>query len=773
MQRAYPNLSVPPEKRLQAMQDAAALRKEARTPKSINPPTWEMAGPSNIPGRITDLAVDADDFNNVYAASAAGGIFKYNGLDADWIQIFDEAGIQSMGAVAMNPQDPNILYAGTGEANNGGDNYEGTGIYKSINGGTTWEYKGLPNSHYIARIAIDPLAPDTVFVAVMGTMYGTNPERGVYRSYDGGDTWEQALFVSDSTGCTDVLYRPSGIVYACMMERLRQPTYRRYGGVSCGVWYSEDYGESWERLTSSHGLPDPSPTMGRIGITGSNPVYILYNDIYGVYYGVYSGTYPEFTRVDPYDDLSDLNGAWNGGWYFGNIRAAESNPSIVYALGLDLFASSDYGDSWSLVSSGHVDKHAMYISPTDPGRYYLGNDGGVIYTGSGHDPYTQVGYMANTQFYTVEIDYSNPHRLYGGTQDNGTVRTVIPDDPYAWDFITCGDGGYVIVDHANHNTVYALCQYGFLNKSYDGGSTWTWGLHDGMDYYSDRHNWITPVVMDPYNHGILYYGSQYLYRTTDGADYWEKISDDLTNGPYPQLPSFGTISTIEVARANTDVIYVGTDDGNVWLTDNAGDTWYARWAGLPSRWVTRICTDPNDAAIAYVTLSGHKLGLKDAHVYRTDDYAVTWTSIEGNLPDAPVNDVIVDPHASNILYVASDVGVFMTEDLGTTWVMLDDGIPIVPITDIDFHPPSRLLVAGSHGRSLYRANIDCPGTGDADSDGINDDCDNCPGVSNADQADADHDWIGDACDDCTDSDNDGYGNPGFAVNTCPDDNCPD
>jgi hypothetical protein len=279
-------------------------------------------------------------------------------------------------------------------------------------------------------------------------------------------------------------------------------------------------------------------------------------------------------------------------------------------------------------------------------------------------------------------------------------------------------------------------------------------------------------VMNPVDHNTLYYGSNYLYRTTNRATSWQKISDDLTDGYHPGNLGLGTISTIDVSPANTDVIWVGTDDGNVQVSTNGGADWYLRKATLPDRWVTRVTADLTNEAVAYVTLSGYQQGVSDAHIYRTTDYGQTWSDIQGNLPDAPVNDVLVDFHNSDILYAGTDVGVYQTTDLGATWTPLDEGMPIVPVLDLDFHKTSRTMIAGTHGRSMYRASVDCPDSVDSDGDGIKDLCDNCPGVGNPDQSDHDNDQLGDACDDCTDTDGDGFGNPGFPANTCPDDNCP-
>ncbi len=775
MQRAWPQGTISAEKPREAINAAKSMRAVAAADKNTKQVTWTQAGPTNIPGRITDLAIHPSDPNTIYAGSAAGGVFKSTDLGLTWSAIFDQEGTPSVGALAIHPVNPNILYVGTGEANAASDTYEGTGIYKSTDGGATWEYKGLPESYHIGRVVIDPLRPESVYVAVAGKHFGgINNERGLYRSQNGGDTWERLLYVSDSTSCVDFAMHPStGTMFAAMWEKVRfQGDHTRLAGPTSALYRSIDFGATWQRLGSSQGLPGIPEILCRIGVTvdpESNTVYASFVDYpnYGLR-GVFKSTNlgQSWTRTND-GSMSSVFSTF--GWYFGQIRVAPGNPNICFVLGVPLYRTTDGGNNWYQIGNeAHVDHHALYILPANHNIVYNGNDGGVTYSTNMASNLATLANMPNTQFYAIALDYNNPDRLYGGTQDNGSLRTYYgsPDD---WDRFLGGDGFYCLVDYTNPDIIYAEYQWGNLYRIEYG--SFVWGLN-GMDYESERHNWCTPVVMDPNNPNILYYGSNKLYKTTDGAYNWYLISNDLTGGPYPNYSSFGTITTMAVSKTNGNVIYVGTDDAYVWVTTNGGGNWTRIDDELPERWVTRVAVDPTDAATAYVTLSGYRWNEYTPHIFKTTNYGTDWIDIQGNLPDVPVNDIKIDAFNSNTLYIATDVGVFITVDAGTTWEPLGTGMPITAVHDLAYHPPTRTLAAGTHGRSIYKTTVECSDPNDADSDGIGDACDNCPGIANPGQEDADSDLLGDACDNCTDTDNDGFGNPGFAANTCPEDNCP-
>ena len=596
------------------------------------------------------------------------------------------------------------IYVGTGEANAGGGSlaYDGVGVYKSTDEGNNWEWKGLADVGSIGKIVVNPTDANEVYVAAMGHLFENNTDRGVYRSQDGGNNWEQVLFVSDSTGAIDLAIDPSNpnVLYAAMWERTRRPNKRQYGGATSGIYKSIDGGDTWNELTND--LPSLPADKGRIGLaiasSDSNILMAIYAERDGALQGIYKSTNAgaNWNQVDDIGSVPFM-------WWFGKIFIDPQTPEIVFAPGLNLFRSRNGGLSFANVSGDmHVDQHAVFIHPLNSSFVVAGNDGGVYISTSGGSGWRKKNTLPITQFYTCEIDYLNPTNLYGGTQDNGTNRTLSGslDD---WQRIFGGDGFRVLVDPTNNQLLYAESQRGVFGRSIDGGLSFIFGTN-GINN-TDRNNWNTPVAMDFNNPSTLYFGTQRIYKSTNRAANWTAISPDLSNGNQSINLTFGTVTSIDVSTLDGNIVYAGTDDGNVWNTLDGGASWTKRSANLPNRWVTDVVTDPINSAVAYVVYSGYRFGENIGHIYKTVDNGNSWTDISGNLPDIPLNALIINPANTDQLFVASDIGVFETVDSGIDWTLFSNELPNVPVTDLDFHVPTNKLVAATYGRGMYQYEV--------------------------------------------------------------------
>jgi photosystem II stability/assembly factor-like uncharacterized protein len=699
LSRAYPYNDIPFTAYKRAMNHAQAIQQQTQS-RAIG--IWTIAGPANVGGRVTTIAADPTNHNIIYAGAAAGGVFKSIDGGVHWTPISDAVPSFSVGDIAIDPNDHNRIYLGTGESNASGDSYPGTGVYRSTDAGATWESIGLPNSHHIGKIAIDPTNSNRIFVAAVGTLFGTNPDRGVYRTTDGGTTWDRVLYVSDSTGAIDVAIKPNNpnIIFASTWERIRKPTYRNVGGLTSGIWKSTNGGDTWVRL--SNGLPIPSLTTGRIGIaiTPSAPdtIYASFSDnpgnLIGFWRSTNGGTSWTSRLISP-----DPSGFSGYGWYFGKIWVNPTNANTVYFGDVEMYKSTDGAANWSdIIGIMHVDQHGWWQDPSNPNFTVCGNDGGVFTSSNGGGSWIKCYNLPISQFYAITIDHLNPQRLYGGTQDNSTPRTL-DGNINSWDVLFYGDGFYAAVDNTNSNVIYAEAQYGYLGKSTDLGNSFNI-VTNGIDG-SERVNWCAPVVMSPQNHQVLFYGAQKLYRTTNGGSLWSTISPDLTGGNGGGNLIYGTITTISQSPLNANVIWVGTDDSRVWRTTNGGGNWSMVSDSLPDRWCTRVTADVFDTAAAYVAFTGYRIDEPLPHIFKTTDYGATWSDISGNLIDIPVNDILPDPDRRGRLFIGTDFGMYYTEDGGTNWQILGDNHPGLPVFDIDLHEGTRKLVSGTHGRSMY------------------------------------------------------------------------
>jgi photosystem II stability/assembly factor-like uncharacterized protein len=697
LQRVYPHDDINPALYENARQNfrQSLLRKTAA---STVP--WVSIGPTNIGGRMTAIALDPTNSNIIYTGAAGGGVWKSVDGGASWKNIFSES--SSIGSIVLSPGDPRIVYVGTGEANPGGVAiYPGNGVWRSTDGGETWTNLGLANSGQIGKLAIHPAMPNRVFAAVLGRYRSRTQDRGVYRSLDSGLTWSRILFLTDTTGACDLVIDPSNPdrILAAMWDRYRPLTYSILTGTNTSLWNSSDGGDHWTKVTS--GFPNNDANLGRVSLafapSQAGLVYALASNglsVYGIYKSTDSGTnWTQVSSGNPFGSESQV-------WYNNVIAVHPTNPLILFAGMTVMYESTDGGLTWNddLIDM-HVDQHAIEFDHTTPNRIVVGNDGGVFFSTNTGASWVKSYHLPVTQFYAGTIDYSNPERYFGGTQDNGTPRTLTGSDS-DWVDIYGGDGFYVLVDPNNSNKVYAEYQYGGLGYSTDGGATFYDGTA-GIDA-NDRKNWEAPFAMDPTTTTTLYTGTQRLYKTTNGMQSWDSISGDLTRGANGRI---GSITAIDVARTDPKVVYVGTDDAKVSVTTNGGKTWTDVTGSLPLRWVTRVTVDPDSANVAYVTQSGYLEDNFLSHLNKTTDFGGSWVNIGAGLPAVPLNDIVVDPRYRGYLYVATDLGVEYSSDAGATWNALGTGMPEVPVHDLALHPPTNKLLAFTHGRSAYALDL--------------------------------------------------------------------
>jgi len=707
LERAWPHHDVPRHAYRNALAQARAM---PSAPGRSTTGVWEAGGPTNVGGRITAIAGDPNVADTYWVGTADGGVLRTIDDGDHWTPLLDDFGGLSIGALAHHPTDSGVLLAGTGEANASGDSYDGIGLLKTTDGGDTWSLIGLEDSQRIGKIAWDSTDPDRIHVAVSGGLFSAGPDRGMYRSTDGGASWHQTLFVSDSTSAIDVVIDPANgdNVWCAMWERLRGPGFRDVAGLTSRMWRSTDGGDTWSQMTN--GVP-VGADVARIGLavapSAPGTLYAVYSRfstgsgtfLDGVYKSTNGGT--SWNQVagsglgNPYSSF---------GWYFGQIRVSPTNANLALVTGVSLERTTNGGSSWSeITGSQHVDFHDVWIDPANPSRWISGNDGGVYRSTNSGSSWSKCPDLPITQFYAIAVDPQLPHRIYGGTQDNSTPRTLTGalDD---WDVLIGGDGFTVQVDPTDSNVIYGEAQYGWLVKSTDGFNFST-SMYFGGE---ERTNWHMPFVMDPSDRLRLVAGTYRAWETTNGGSSWSPISPDLTDGPGSGGLTFGTLTTIDIAPSDPQTIYAGSDDGNVHVTTDGGSSWTEIDAGLPVRYIKRVTADPFDDAVAYCAISGYNQDDYAPHVFRTTNHGASWTDVTGNLPNAPVNDVIVDPQDPATLYAGTDVGVYVTSDLGGQWAKLGLGLPLSVVVDLELHDATRTLVAGTHGRSAFTLDLSGP-----------------------------------------------------------------
>jgi photosystem II stability/assembly factor-like uncharacterized protein len=676
-------------------------------------------------GRIDDFAVVESNPKIIYVGAASGGVWKTTNNGVTWTPIFDDQVTSSIGDVAVAPSNPDIIWVGTGEANNRQSSSWGDGVYKSLDGGKTWENMGLRDTNHIGRIVIHPTNPDIVYVAALGHLWGPNKERGLFRTMDGGKTWVNTKFIDENTGFVDVAldHESPNILYAAAYQRRRRGWGFNGGGPGSGLYKTTDGGDTWVLLTN--GLP--SGDIGRIGIDiyRSNPdiVYaIIENKKGGVFRSEDKGlTWKKMSSTNPRP------------MYYSQIRIDPNNDYKIWVLGGPMYVSEDGGNSFSTsyVRGVHGDHHAMWIDPSDSNHMVIGSDGGIYFSYDRGKTWDFINTIPIGQFYEIGFDFRNPYYVYGGLQDNGTwggpsstlYRLGVSNED--WVRIGGGDGFYAQVDPQDYNTIYAESQNGYLFR-FDGRTGESKSIRpepsDEQERY--RFNWNTPVLISPHDSKTIYYGGNKLFKSKDRGETWEASIDLTTQEDREKLPLmgvlpdkntlsrhdgieyYGDITTISESPLKEGLLYVGTDDGNLQVSRDGGKTWtnvISKVPRLPKHtYVTRVVASRFKEGTAYATFDGHRNDDFKPYVFMTVDYGESWTNISSNLPQGGTVNVIREHHRNlNLLFVGTERGAYFSIDRGKRWLKFESSLPTVPVDDIAIHPRENDLIFGTHGRSIW------------------------------------------------------------------------
>ncbi|MCW5941986.1 MAG: hypothetical protein KIS66_07125 [Fimbriimonadaceae bacterium] len=685
------------------------------TESLLAPFKFRSIGPAVTGGRIVDIEVPASRPNTIYAASASGGLWKSVNGATTWTPVFDDQKTISIGDVAIAPSDPDVVWVGTGEHNNQRSAHFGDGVYRSLDGGKTWKNMGLPESNRIGRIAIHPRDPKTVYVAACGYLYKPGGDRGVYKTTDGGETWSKVLSGdNDTTGFIDVVVDPRNpkTVYAAAYDRLRRAWNIRDAGPGSKIYRSNDEGKSWKPIMEGITKSDQ---IGRIGLTiyPKNP-RILYAVVDNRDRAIGTEVYRTDDGGDHWMKAHETRGP-STSYYYGQIRVDPNDDKVVYNLDVSMTRSKDAGKTWQRVDSRiHVDHHALWINPADSDQLLLGNDGGLYRSYDQGATWQFLDNLPVAQFYAIGADNAVPYNVMGGLQDNGVwhgpSRTRSPSGiaNKHWINLIGGDGFYAVPDPEDPNTVYTSSQFGAVVRA-DVEKRQSVGIRPRGP--GQRANWMSPFLTSPHNARIVYWGGNRLYRTLDRGTTWDAISPDLTTNDADKLKGnvpHCTITTVDESPKKAGVLWVGTDDGNVWVTQDGGVNWTQvdyNIAGAPRWWVSRVVASPHDAATAFVTFTGFREDEFQPFLFRTTDFGATWTALHQNLPKEQVSVVRQDRINPNLLFVGTETGCHVSLDGGKTWTRFMAGMPTVACQDLLIHPREGDLVVGTHGRGVFIANV--------------------------------------------------------------------
>jgi photosystem II stability/assembly factor-like uncharacterized protein len=679
-------------------------------------------GPAVMSGRITTLDAFNDDARLVYVGAASGGLWKSSNGGTTFKEVFKDH-VQTIGAVTINQKNKDIVWVGTGETRTRNSISVGNGIYKTTNGGEKWEHLGLEKTDHISKIIINPENTDEVYVAALGGVWAPNEDRGVFKTTDGGKTWTKILYVNDGTGCADLAMHPTNpnILYAAMWDFQRKPYTFRSGGPGSSLYRTTDGGKSWNKVDVASDMGE----LGRIAVAFSP---ISPNIIYALIESKKTGLYRSTDFGKSWELRTTAQVVADRPFYFSYIVPDPVDTNKIYKPGFFMVVSDDGGFSFTspFIEGGNVhgDMHALWINPKNNSNMYLGTDGGLYISYDKGSTWVHAQNLPISQFYHVAVDNEKPYNVYGGLQDNGSwvgpsegLGAISNSD---WQSVGYGDGFNVMPDPTDKNIIYWQYQGGNLMRFHKN----TREIKEVKPFSDNpdeklRFNWDTPIAFSPTNSGAMYVGSQYLYRTTNRGDSWEKISPDLTtNDPEKQkqdksggltidnstAENHCTIYTISESPKNSKIIWAGTDDGNLQVTDDDGENWTEVTPNVPSlpknTWCAKVQASNHDANTAYVVFDGHRNGDKKVYVYKTTDLGTTWTSLATESIETFARTITEDFVNPNLLFLGTEYGLYISIDGGKEWVRFEGKVPKVPIYEMVIHPTENDLVIATHGRGV-------------------------------------------------------------------------
>ncbi|CAM1374193.1 WD40/YVTN/BNR-like repeat-containing protein [Tenacibaculum xiamenense] len=689
-------------------------------------------GPGGMSGRVTAIDVVLKNPDIIYAGTASGGVWKSTSGGTKWEPIFEKQVTASVGALAIQQSNPSVIWVGTGEGNPRNSLNGGYGIFKSLDAGKTWKSMGLEKTRHIHRIVIDPTNPNVVYVAAIGSPWGEHKERGIYKTIDGGKTWKQILFNNIKTGAADLIMDPSNPnkLIAAMWEHKRDPWFFKSGGKGSGLFITHDGGDTWKKITDKEGFPKGD--LGRIGvaISRSNP-----NVIYALVESKKNALYKSEDGGFKWKKINDKNGIGNRPFYYSEIYVDPQNENRLYTIFTYVNVSEDGGKNFKQlmpaygVSNGvHPDHHAWWIHPEDGSFMIDGNDGGLNISYDKGKSWRFIGNLPVAQFYHINVDNEYPYNVYGGMQDNGSWRgpayvwKVQGIRNSYWQEIGFGDGFDVVPDKDDSRYGWAMSQQGFVSRyDYQTGNNYTVRPTHPDAEVKLRFNWNAAINIDPFDNSTIYFGSQFVHKSTDKGLTWEVISPDLSTNDKSKLKqsesggltmdatgaeNHCTVLVIEPSPLEKDMLWAATDDGQIHITQNGGTNWTnvsANIKGLPANsWVTQIKASNKNKGEALLVANDYRRFNYTPYAYRTKDYGKTWERIvkEGDVESYTLC-IVEDLETPNLLFLGTDDGLYVSVNAGKKWTKWTNGFPTVSVKDLVIHPREHDLVIGTFGRAAW------------------------------------------------------------------------